>query len=227
MTSPTPAPTPPVVPGSDPTPTPAPAPPANPAPAPSGFTPISSQEDLDRIIGARLSREREKFADYEALRAKAGELDQLREQQMSETERAVQQARREAEAAARADEQSKYADRDRARALGTVEVYFDAATRSGRLDAERHGPILAALDRGKFVAEDGSVDADAIERTLSALAAASTAPAAEPAAPAALSGFNRATPMWPAMGQGRSETPPTPDVAPGMARLRQAFTPTQ
>ena len=29
-----------------------------------GFTPINSQEELDRIIGNRLAREREKFSDY-------------------------------------------------------------------------------------------------------------------------------------------------------------------
>lgn len=32
----------------------------------AGFTPINSQEELDRIIGNRLAREREKFSDYEA-----------------------------------------------------------------------------------------------------------------------------------------------------------------
>ena len=31
----------------------------------AGFTPINSQEELDRIIGNRLAREREKFSDYE------------------------------------------------------------------------------------------------------------------------------------------------------------------
>lgn len=49
-----------------------------PAPAPSAdrhaFTPITTQEDLDKVIGARLAREREKYADYDDLKAAAGKL---------------------------------------------------------------------------------------------------------------------------------------------------------
>lgn len=37
------------------------------------FEPITTQEDLDKIVGARLAREREKFADYDALKAAAAE----------------------------------------------------------------------------------------------------------------------------------------------------------
>lgn len=48
------------------------------APAPStdrhAFTPIKTQEDLDKVIGARLAREREKFADYDDLKAAASKL---------------------------------------------------------------------------------------------------------------------------------------------------------
>ena len=48
------------------------------APAPSTdrhtFTPITTQEELDKVIGARLAREREKFADYDDLKAAASKL---------------------------------------------------------------------------------------------------------------------------------------------------------
>lgn len=37
------------------------------------FEPITTQEDLDRIVGARLSREREKYADYDQIKAVAEE----------------------------------------------------------------------------------------------------------------------------------------------------------
>lgn len=37
------------------------------------FEPIESQEDLDKIVGARLAREREKYADYDQLKATAEE----------------------------------------------------------------------------------------------------------------------------------------------------------
>ena len=45
------------------------------APAPStdrhAFAPITTQEELDKVIGARLARERDKYADYDDLKAAA------------------------------------------------------------------------------------------------------------------------------------------------------------
>lgn len=38
------------------------------------FTPITTQEDLDKVIGARLARERDKYADYDDLKAAASKL---------------------------------------------------------------------------------------------------------------------------------------------------------
>lgn len=38
------------------------------------FTPITTQEELDKVIGARLAREREKYADYDDLKAAASKL---------------------------------------------------------------------------------------------------------------------------------------------------------
>ena len=43
----------------------------------SGFTPPASQEEFDRIIGGRVERERSKFGDYEDLKAKAAQLDDI------------------------------------------------------------------------------------------------------------------------------------------------------
>lgn len=41
----------------------------------SDFKPIESQEELDRIIGERLSRQKEKFSDYDQLKARVAELE--------------------------------------------------------------------------------------------------------------------------------------------------------
>lgn len=60
-----------------------------------------SQADVDRIVGERLARERGKFGDYDALKAKADELDKLKEASASDTEKAVNQARKDTEAAIR------------------------------------------------------------------------------------------------------------------------------
>jgi hypothetical protein len=64
---------------SDPTPNPTPADPATPEPpkAPEGKT--FTQADLDRIVEDRLARERAKFADYDDLKAKAGQSQTLEE----------------------------------------------------------------------------------------------------------------------------------------------------
>ncbi len=42
-----------------------------------GFKPVTSQEDLDRIIENRLVRERKKFADYDQLKEQASKVDTL------------------------------------------------------------------------------------------------------------------------------------------------------
>jgi hypothetical protein len=58
----------------------------------SGWTPPASQEDLNRIIAERVSREKAKYADYADLRAKAGKYDELEEANRSEIERATSRA---------------------------------------------------------------------------------------------------------------------------------------
>ena len=50
-----------------------------------------SQDELNAIIADRLSREREKFADYDALKAKADKLDKIEEANKSELEKAQEE----------------------------------------------------------------------------------------------------------------------------------------
>lgn len=59
------------------------------------FQPITSQEEFDKALSKRLDRERSKFADYDDLKQKASEYDQLQESQKSE----LQKERERAEAA--------------------------------------------------------------------------------------------------------------------------------
>lgn len=63
------------------------------------FKPITSQDELNRIIDERLRRERAKYADYADLKAKAAKLDELEAANKSEIEKAVE-ARTKAEQAA-------------------------------------------------------------------------------------------------------------------------------
>lgn len=62
------------------------------APPAAAFTAPASQEDLDRIIGERLARERSKFADYTDLKAKAEQFDALEEQNKTELQKALDRA---------------------------------------------------------------------------------------------------------------------------------------
>lgn len=58
-----------------------------------------SQSELDRIIGERLARERQQYADYEEVKKKASKLDEIEEANRSEIEKAQAKAQ-EAEARA-------------------------------------------------------------------------------------------------------------------------------
>lgn len=58
------------------------------------WTPPASQEEFNRIIGERVTRERSKFADYSDLKNKASQFDQLTASQQTELQR--EQAARQA-----------------------------------------------------------------------------------------------------------------------------------
>lgn len=65
------------------------------------FAPITSQADLDKVIGERVARERGKYADYKDLKAKADEFDKLADANKSEIEKATERVTKaEAEVAA-------------------------------------------------------------------------------------------------------------------------------
>ena len=51
-----------------------------------------NQEELDRIVKERLAREREKYADYDALKEKAQRFDEQEEAQKSELQKAIDRA---------------------------------------------------------------------------------------------------------------------------------------
>jgi hypothetical protein len=73
-----------VTPPTAPTPEVPPTPPAAQPPAPEKtFT----QADLDKIVKERLQREREKYANFDELKAASDELAKIKESQLSETEK--------------------------------------------------------------------------------------------------------------------------------------------
>jgi hypothetical protein len=62
-----------------------------------------TQADLDRIVAERLTRERGKYGDYEALKTKAEKLDQLEAERASDAEKAAKKAGDDAAAAVRSE----------------------------------------------------------------------------------------------------------------------------
>ena len=60
--------------------------------APDGteFKPITTQDDLNKVIAERISRERAKFADYKDVKAKADRLDSLEAANKSEAQKVAE-----------------------------------------------------------------------------------------------------------------------------------------
>lgn len=56
------------------------------------FKPPESQEELDRIIQKRIERERSRYSDYDELKEKASQLDEIEESKKSEIEKATARA---------------------------------------------------------------------------------------------------------------------------------------
>lgn len=56
-----------------------------------GFKAITSQSDLDRIIGERVGRERSKFADYDDLKKKAAAFDEAENKNKTELQKALEE----------------------------------------------------------------------------------------------------------------------------------------
>lgn len=126
------------------------------------FSAITSQADLDRILGARLAREREKvtekYGDLNALKAAADEHAKAIEAARTEQEKAVEAAKNEG----------------RTEALTAANTrLLSAEARALAAEAKFASPALAvrALDLSDVkVDDDGSVDADAIKTKLKELA---------------------------------------------------------
>lgn len=122
------------------------------------FTPPASQADLDRIIEARLSRERSRFADYDSLKEKATQFDRLSAASQTDLERAASEARE----TARRETLAAAVPR-------LVRAEFKAAAK-GVLDQDQLEALLEDLDLMKYADKDGQVDEDRVARKVAALA---------------------------------------------------------
>lgn len=141
------------------------------APTPPAADPTSTQDgqpetktftqaDVNRIVGERTARERDKYADYDDLKAKATQFDTIEAQNATELEKAVKQA----DTAARADVSAKTnlrLVRAEARAVAASMHFHDPADAAVLL-----GPNLG----GVKVNDDGDVDETAVKALVEQLA---------------------------------------------------------
>lgn len=141
-----------------------------------GFTPITTQEDLNKVLAPRLERERAKFADYKDLKAKAARLDELEAASKSEAERVAERiaalesenARIQSEAL-RSRIQAKHGISDEDAALfltaADEETLTAQATRLAAREADRKKRGGVAPKEGGSADNGGAGDSDLREFT--------------------------------------------------------------
>lgn len=123
----------------------------------TGWKPPASQEELDRIISSRLSREQAKFADYDTLKEKATQYEALAAASQTDQERAVNEAK------------ATTAQAERSRWVPQVVTAEFKAAAAGVLTPEQVTAFLEDVDLSKYVKKDGSVDTERIASRVQAL----------------------------------------------------------
>ena len=148
-----------------------------------------TQAELDRIVGQRLAEERAKFADFDALKAKAAKFDEIDAASKTEVERLTQQL-----AAAQAQAQ---AATEQSRATLRRAALMSEAAKAQAVDPDVVLALLASDDT-IAVTDDGSVQgaAEAVARLLEAKT------------------YLRAAPVAPEVTPPAAPTPPTSGATP-------------
>ncbi len=123
-----------------------------------------SQADVDRIVQERLTRERSKFADYDTLKERAGQWDRFVEEAKPEQEKALDNARKEAESAAYAKARSEFGGK-------LVQAHLTAAA-AGRLPEGAVTALVAGVDTSRFLTDAGDVDTAKVTQFIDGIAPA-------------------------------------------------------
>lgn len=116
------------------------------------------------------------IGDVDKLRSDSAELARIKREGLSDTDKALADAREEGANEARAEERGKYATQ-------LVAAEFRAAN-AGRLDGAKIQGVLEGIDPSKFLTSEGQVATDKVQQYVDGIAPADTK-------------------KWPDMGQGR------------------------
>lgn len=121
----------------------------------SDFKAITSQEEFDKAIQARIARERKRFEDYEDVKAKAARLDELEAQNKTEAEKAAERLQA---AEKRAAELEQKANRAEVAAAKGVPAELLTGSTVEELEASADALIKfkeAAASRGHVAPNEG------------------------------------------------------------------------
>lgn len=95
-----------------------------------------TQDEVDRIVSNRLAEERKKFGDYDELKAKAGELDKLKESSASEMDKLTEQVTKLTEGQAAAEARALRAEVATAKGLTAAQAKRLAGSTREELEAD-------------------------------------------------------------------------------------------
>lgn len=122
------------------------------------FTPITSQEDLEKILGRKVKQIERRYKGFDDIKAKADQYDTLVAATQTDQERAVA----EAEEAAWNAAMSKAVPR-------VVKAEFKAQATAAGLSRDQLDALLEDLDLTRYADDDGDPDEKKIARKLAAL----------------------------------------------------------
>lgn len=107
----------------------------------AAFAPITSQADLDRILGERLARQRAQFAGFDELKAKAAKFDEHEAKNKTELEKLTETAKANEARAAAAE--LALIKRDAAEAAGLPKSWADRLKGATKEELEADAKELA------------------------------------------------------------------------------------
>jgi flagellar biosynthesis GTPase FlhF len=133
--------------------------PGDPAPSTEPTAEVEPEPQVGDAGKKAIEEERKARREAEKqLKALNAELEQFRQQSMTDAEKAIEAARQEARAQALAEVGSKVA---------AAEI---RAAASGRLEADQLDLLLENLNVSRFIGEDGEVDREAVSRFVDGIA---------------------------------------------------------
>jgi hypothetical protein len=126
-----------------------------------------TQADLDRVVAERLSREKAKYSDYDQLKTRAEQWDKFVAESKTQQEKELDQARKDAADAARAETRQEFGSK-------LVDAHLTAAA-TGRMTPEALTALLAGVNKSAFLTDGGDVDATKVTQFIDGIAPATAA----------------------------------------------------